>query len=84
MNKRKIDEYLRLDLQIDKEFDEITNTKNKQYKLKNEILKLGHEVSKKEKRLLDLMKQKYRLKGRVWIDLNEKLDLKNKEKVTGS
>ena len=67
MNKQQIDEFLRLDMNIDKEYDAIRNNGNKQWKLKNEILKLGQETTRKEKKIIDLKKQQYRLKGRVWI-----------------
>ncbi len=67
MDKKQIDEFLRLDMNIDKEYDAIRNNGNKQWRLKNEILKLGHESTRKEKMILDLKKQQYRLKGRVWI-----------------
>ncbi len=67
MNKQQIDEFLRLDMNIDKEYDTIRNNGNKQFRLRNEILKLGHDSERKEKKIIDLKKQQYRLKGRVWI-----------------
>ncbi len=67
MNKQQVDEFLRLDMNIDKEYDAIRNNGNKQWRLKNEILKLGQESTRKEKMILDLKKQQYRLKGRAWI-----------------
>ena len=67
MNKQQIDEFLRLDMNIDKEYDAIRSNGNKQWRLKNEILKLGQETTRKEGRILDLKKQQYRLKGRTWV-----------------
>ena len=67
MDKKQIDEFLRLDMNIDKEYDAIRNNGNKQWRLKNEILKLGQESTRKEKKIIDLKKQQYRLKGRTWI-----------------
>ncbi len=67
MNKQQVDEFLRLDMQISQEYDAIRNNGNKQWKLKNEILKLGQESTRKEKKIIDLKKQQYRLKGRAWI-----------------
>ena len=67
MNKQQMDEYMGLDLKIDQEYDSIRNNGNKQWRLKNEILKLGQEAARKEKKIIDLKKQQYRLKGRAWI-----------------
>ena len=67
MNKQQIAEFLRLDMNIDKEYDTIRSNGNKQWRLKNEIFKLGQESARKEKKIIDLKKQQYRLKGRVWI-----------------
>lgn len=79
MNKQQIDEFLRLDMNISNEFDEIRNNGNKQFRLKNEILKLGHDSEKKGKKIIELKKQQYRLKGRTFIELEEEL-YKQKEK----
>ncbi len=68
MNTKQIDEFLKLDIKIDQEYDAIRDNGNKQWKLKNEVLKLGHDTSTKEKKIIDLKKQQYRLKGRVWIE----------------
>ena len=78
MNKQQIDEFLRLDMNIDKEYDAIRDNGNKQWRLKNEILKLGQESTRKEKKIIDLKKQQYRLKGRVWI----KSEVKEEKKET--
>ncbi|KKN56681.1 hypothetical protein LCGC14_0569980 [marine sediment metagenome] len=78
MNKQQIDEFLRLDMNIDKEYDVIRNNGNKQWRLKNEILKLGHDTERKEKKVIDLKKQQYRLKGRTWI----KSEVKEEKKET--
>ena len=67
MDKKQIDEFLRLDMNIDKEYDVIRGNGNKQWRLKNEILKLGQESTRREKKIIDLKKQQYRLKGRTWI-----------------
>ena len=67
MNKQQIEEFLRLDMNIDQEYDSIRNNGNKQWRLKNEILKLGQESSKREKKIIDLKKQQYRLKERAWV-----------------
>jgi len=67
MNKQQIDEFLRLDMQISQEYDAIRNNGNKQWRLRNEIFKLGQESASKEKKIIDFKKQQYRLKGRVWI-----------------
>ncbi len=67
MDKQQMNEYMRLDMNIDKEYDAIRDNGNKQWRLKNEILKLGQESTRKEKKIIDLKKQQYRLKGRVWI-----------------
>ena len=67
MNKQQVNEFLRLDMQISQEYDTIRNNGNKQWRLKNEILKLYQESARKEKKIIDLKKQQYRLKGRVWI-----------------
>ena len=76
MNKKQIEEFLKLDIKIDQEYDAIRNNGNKQWKLKNEVLKLGHETSTREKKIIDLKKQQYRLKGRVWIE-SEVKDIKD-------
>ena len=68
MNKQQINEFLRLDMQISQEYDTIRSNGNKQWRLKNEILKIGKESTRKEKKIIDLKKQQYRLKGRVWIE----------------
>ena len=68
MNKQQIDEFLRLDMNIDREFDAIRNNGNQQWRLKNEILKLGQDTARKEKKVIDLKKQQYRLKGRTWVN----------------
>ncbi len=78
MDKKQIDEFLRLDMNIDKEYDAIRGNGNKQWRLRNEILKLGQESTRKEKMILDLKKQQYRLKGRVWI----KSEVKEEKKDT--
>ncbi len=78
MDKKQIDEFLRLDMNIDKEYDAIRSNGNKQWRLKNEILKLGQESTRKEKMILDLKKQQYRLKGRAWI----KSEVKEEKKDT--
>ena len=67
MDKKQIAEFLRLDMNIDKEYDVIRDNGNKQWRLKNEVLKLGQESARKEKKIIDLKKQQYRLKGRAWI-----------------
>ena len=67
MNKAQVNEFLRIDMQIDQEYDSIRNNGNKQWRLKNEILTLGQENTRKEKKIIDLKKQQYRLKGRAWI-----------------
>lgn len=71
MNKQQIDEFFRLDMKISQEYDEIRNNGNKQFRLRNEVLKLGHDTERRDKTLIDLKKQQYRLKGRVFIDLEE-------------
>ena len=76
MNKQQIDEFFRLDMQISQEYDAIRNNGNKQWRLKNEVLKLGQETTRKEKKIIDLKKQQYRLKGRVWIKSEVKEDKK--------
>ncbi len=78
MNKQQLNEFLRLDMQIDGEYDSIRNNGNKQWRLKNEILKLGQESTRKEKKIIDLKKQQYRLKGRAWIK-SEVKDIKKDE-----
>ncbi len=78
MNKQQIDEFLRLDMNIDREYDVIRNNGNKQWRLKNEILKLGHDTERKEKKIIDLKKQQYSLKGRTWI----KSEVKEEKKET--
>ncbi len=74
MNKQQIDEFLRLDMKIDQEYDGIRNNGNKQWRLRNEVLKLGQETSRKEDKIIDLKKQQYRLKGRAWINSEIKED----------
>ncbi len=76
MNKKQIDEFLRLDINIDQEYDAIRNNKNKQWRLKNEILKLGQENTRKEKKIVDFKKQQYRLKGRTWVESEVKEEKK--------
>ena len=78
MDKKQIDEFLRLDMNIDKEYDAIRSNGNKQWRLKNEILKLGQETTRKEKKIIDLKKQQYRLKGRTWV----KSEVKEEKKDT--
>ncbi len=78
MSKQKIDEFLRLDMQIDQEYDTIRTNGNKQWRLKNEILKLGQESTRREKKVIDLKKQQYILKGRVWV----KSEVKEEKKET--
>ena len=78
MNKQQMDEYMGLDLKIDQEYDSIRNNGNKQWRLKNEVLKLGQETTRKEKKIIDLKKQQYRLKGRAWI----KSEVKEEKKET--
>lgn len=68
MNKQQIDEFLRLDMQISQEYDGIRSNGNKQWRLKNEIYKLGQESARKGKKIIELKKQQYRLKGRTWIE----------------
>ena len=68
MNKQQIDEFLRLDMQISQEYDAIRTNGNKQWRLKNEILKIGQESTRKEKKVIELKKQQYRLKGRTWVE----------------
>ncbi len=77
MDKKQIDEFLRLDMNIDKEYDVIRGNGNKQWRLKNEILKLGQESTRREKKIIDLKKQQYRLKGRAWIKSEVKEDKKD-------
>ncbi len=77
MNKQQIDEFLRLDMNIDKEYDAIRDNGNKQWRLKNEILKLGQESTRREKKVIELKKQQYRLKGRAWIKSEIKEDKKD-------
>ena len=72
-------EYLRLDMNIDDTHDKIRIEKNKQWRLRNEILKIGHTITNMEKKLNDLMQQKYRVKGRAWVELEE--DAINKSKA---
>ncbi len=82
MNKKQIDEFLRLDIQIDEKYDLIRNNGNKQWRLKNEILKLGQENTRNEKKIIDLKKQQYRLKGRSWIKSEVDIEkIKNHESV---
>ena len=76
MNKKQIDEFMKLDIKIDEEYDSIRSNGNKQWKLKNEVLKIGHETSRRENKIIDLKKQQYRLKGRVWIE-SEIKDIKD-------
>ncbi len=78
MNKQQIDEFLRLDMKIDQEYDAIRSNGNKQWRLKNEVLKLGHDTSTREKKIIDLKMQQYRLKGRVWIKSEVKEDKKGR------
>ena len=78
MDKKQIDEFLRLDMNIDKEYDAIRSNGNKQWRLKNEILKIGQETTRKEEKIIDLKKQQYRLKGRTWV----KSEVKEEKKDT--
>ena len=75
-----MDEYLRLDMNIDIEVDKIRTNKNRQWQLKNEILVLGQANAKLGKKVEQLRKQQYLAKGRAWIELDEDLDKKKKVK----
>ena len=76
MNKLQLDEFLRLDMHIDNEYDLIRQNANKQFRLRNEILQIGHNTENKEKKILELKQQQYRLKGRAWIE-SEVKEIKN-------
>ncbi|KKK98213.1 hypothetical protein LCGC14_2645010 [marine sediment metagenome] len=60
MDKKQIDEFLRLDMKIDQEYDGIRNNGNKQWRLRNEILKLGQETTRKENKIIDLSETQMR------------------------
>lgn len=80
MTYTNMKEYLRLDMNIDDISDKIRVNRNQQWRLKNEILTIGHLIERFEKKLTDLTKQRYRLKGRIWIKLEEE-DANNKSKA---
>lgn len=62
---------MRLDMQIDQQYDTIRNNKNKIWRLHNEQLKLAQENGRRERKIIELKKQQYGLKGRAWVKLEE-------------
>ncbi len=70
MNKKQVEEFMRLDMKIDEKYDKIRNNKNQQWRLNNEILRLGQENGREDKKIIELKKQQYRLKGRIFIELD--------------
>ncbi len=71
MNQQKFNEYMRLDLNIKNLEDNSRSKRNEQWKLTNEKLKLGHDIEKNQKKVIDLKKQQYGILGRAYVELEE-------------
>ena len=71
MNDAQLKEFMRLDIQRAIADDEARRLYNDRWKLKNEILRISHEIKLREDKAVDIRKQQYRLMGRVWVDVKE-------------
>ncbi len=77
MNQRQTQEYLRIVFKKKDLIDNIKRKRNEQWRLRNEILQIGQQIGKTERKVNDLEKQQYRVLGRTFVEDEEEKDKKS-------
>ena len=72
MNQTKFNQYQRFDNQEMDLEDSIIKQRNEQWKLKNEILKIGHSIEQDSRQLTLIRHEKRQLLGRPIVEIDEK------------